>query len=854
VKDSARLAALLGSSLAIFLAFNVVMFYLGLYRAVIEPGSSTASFERAIRAVVAWNADRRSDVLVVGDSRIYAGFDPRIANAHGGGLRFLNAGVPGMGPRSWYYFTRAVDPAARRFRALVIPVDSYTDDTSAIGSLDADDHAQDLHLIVFETRPADIPYLAKSFDEPDLQRSVAFDMLLRGPIMRDDVQALLSDPAARVAAREHMDPGAFDPRTVHPFATSLATLRVDFAHDRIEAPSWVSADERSELEKQILRVPRPSPSYAAYRRYWLEPIVRRYLAADVPIVFVRLPARPVHRTYPSEPGGTIATFAAIDRDRVHLISQAPYVALERPEFFADHDHLDLEGGRRFSELLGRDVARALKTESGPSSPTGSVAPIVARDAHPMHALLVALEVGIPMRLQSIDFGFFLAIVFASFYALPRRYRTPMLLLASYYFYLRWNGWYVVFLLFLTVTDFAIALRLEQTRHRKTLLALGIGLNLAFLGAFKYTNFVTSSLVALAGKSTDPWFLALVVPVGISFHTFQSISYLVDVSTGRIAATRKPLDYALYISFFPQLLAGPIVRAGRFLGELTDWHAPDADRIERGVREIALGLVKKLVIADQFAPVADRYFAAPALQPSATAAWCATFAFAIQIYFDFSGYSDIAIGSARLLGFDFPANFRRPYFATGFSDFWRRWHITLSTWLRDYLYIPLGGDRVGTFATYRNLFITMLLGGLWHGANWTFVAWGAYHGALLSVERAFNARNAASRGAPARIVRVGLTFLAVLLGWVLFRAQSFGDAFATYRAMVAGGGGPATLPTWPLVGLVVAFGIGVAQERGASWNWRTRPLALQVATLTTLLALCELASWPGANQPFIYFKF
>jgi alginate O-acetyltransferase complex protein AlgI len=854
VKDSARLAVLLVTSLAVFLAFDVAVFYLGLYRSVLEPGSSTASFESAIRTVVDWQADRRRDVLVIGDSRIYAGFDPRIANAQAGGLRFLNAGVPGTDPRPWYYFTRAVDPAAHRFRALVIPVDSYTDDTSAIGSLDAADHAQDLHAIVFETTPLDIPRLAASFDEPDLQRSVAFDMLLRGPIMRNDVQSLLSDPIARIAAREHPVPNAFDPRLVHPFATNLEGLRVDFARDRIDVPSWVSADERAELEKQILRVPQPSASYAAYRTYWLEPIVRRYVAAGVPVVFVRLPARPIHRAYPSDPSGTVTELESIDRNLVHLIPQAEYVALERPGLFADHDHLDVQGGRLFSALLGRDVARALEGTSVAAQSRAADAPVALTDARPIHALLVALGVGVPMPLQSIDFGLFLGFVLVSFYALPRRYRTAMLLVASYYFYLRWNGWYVVFLVFLTITDFAIALRLEHTRYRKTLLALGIGLNLAFLGAFKYTNFVTSSLFALAGKHEDPWYLALVVPVGISFHTFQSISYLIDVSTGRTTATRKPLDYALYISFFPQLLAGPIVRAGRFLGELTGWHPPDADRIERGVREIALGLVKKLVIADQFAPVADRYFAAPTLQPGATAAWCAAFAFAMQIYFDFSGYSDIAIGSARLLGFDFPANFRRPYFATGFSDFWRRWHITLSTWLRDYLYIPLGGDRVGRFATYRNLLITMLLGGLWHGANWTFVAWGAYHGALLSVERAFNARNGASLGVVARAVRIGLTFLAVLLGWVLFRAQSFADAFATYRAMVSGGGGPFTLPIWPLVGLVVAFGIGVAQERGASWNWRTRPLGMQVATLATLLVLCELASWPGANQPFIYFKF
>jgi len=852
VKDSARLAVLLVSTLVVFLAFDVAVFYLGLYRSVLEPGSSTASFERAIRTVVEWRADPRRDVLVIGDSRIYAGFDPHIANANGGGLRFLNAGVPGTGPRSWYYFTRAVDPTAHRFRALVIPVDSYTDDTSSIGSLDAADHAQDLHPIVFETTPLDIPHLAASFDEPDLQRSVAFDMLLRGPIMRDDVQALLSDPIARIKAREHQAPDSFDLRSVHPFATKLDRLRVDFASDRIEAPTWVGADERAELEKQILRISQPSPSYAAYRRYWLGPIVRRYVAAGVPVAFVRLPARPIHRAYPDRPSGTVTEFENVDRNRVHLIPQAPYIALERPELFADHDHLDVDGGRLFSALLGRDVARAL--EGGSVAAQSASAAIAVTSPQPMHALLVALGIGVPMPLQSIDFGLFLAIVLASFYALPRRYRTPMLLLASYYFYLRWNGWYVVFLVFLTVTDFAIALRLEHTRYRKALLAIGIGLNLAFLGAFKYTNFVTSSLFAIAGNKVDPWYVALVVPVGISFHTFQSISYLVDVSTGRTTATRKPLDYALYISFFPQLLAGPIVRAGRFLGELTDWHAPNADRIERGVREIVLGLVKKLAIADQFAPVADRYFAAPALQPSATAAWCAAFAFAIQIYFDFSGYSDIAIGSARLLGFDFPANFRRPYFATGFSDFWRRWHITLSTWLRDYLYIPLGGDRDGRFATYRNLFVTMLLGGLWHGANWTFVAWGAYHGALLSLERVLNARNVTSLGVPTRVFRVGLTFLAVLLGWVLFRAQSFGDAFATYRAMVSGGSGPFTLPVWPIVGLAVAFGIGLAQERGASWNWRTRPLAIQVAALTTLLVLCELASWPGANQPFIYFKF
>jgi alginate O-acetyltransferase complex protein AlgI len=868
-----RLAFVVLGTLLATCAIDLVLFYGDTYRRIIDPQSGAGSFERAIGALRNRPADARHDVLVLGDSRIYGGLDPRAADATAGGLRFLNAGVPGTDPRCWFFLARAIDPQANRFRAIVIPVDTYTDDTGAIGSLDADDHRSDVRTVLFETTPGDIVPLARSFDEPEVQREIAFDLAIRAPLLREDVQAMLADPAGRVAALRADDTTAFDPEAAHPFTTTLAGLQVDFARGDVAYPTWVPSAERTEIARQVLRVAMPSESYRAYRETWLGPIVRRYRAAHVPVIFVRIPARPAHRAPPAIPSGSIVAMAGTFGARI--IPDDAYVALERPELFADHDHLDVDGSRKFSALLGRDVARMLAPSSVASAvpdasvnagksldgrPATATAPTRARSLRALaHAFVRGLGIGVPMLFQSVDFALFLGIVLAAFYAAPRRLRPTILLVASYAFYLRWNAWYVVFLAFLTLTDFAIGRAIGDTSasapRRRTLLALGIGFNLAFLGTFKYLNFGTGTIFALLGRSSDPWLLQLVVPVGISFHTFQSISYLVDVARGRTRPARSLYDYALYLAFFPQLLAGPIVRAGLFLGELLAWKPPAAADVERGMREIVLGLAKKLVLADQFAPVADAYFGAPAAPGDAVSAWCAALAFALQISFDFSGYSDIAIGSARLFGFAFPANFRRPYLAASVTEFWRRWHISLSTWLRDYLYIPLGGNRGSRFATYRNLFVTMLLGGLWHGANWTFVAWGAYHGIALALERA----TGTGRGVPvtgaARIVRVAATFVIVVCGWVLFRSQSFAQAFAVYRAMFAGGGGGApTLPVWPLVLLAGAIAIGIAQERGAAWNWRTRPVALQIATLTGLLLLVEIASWPGPAAPFIYFKF
>ena len=282
----------------------------------------------------------------------------------------------------------------------------------------------------------------------------------------------------------------------------------------------------------------------------------------------------------------------------------------------------------------------------------------------------------------------------------------------------------------------------------------------------------------------------------------------DVERGKIRATKSLLDYAVYLSFFPQLLAGPIVRAGLFLGELVNWRKPNAGDVSYGLVRICFGLVKKICIADQFAQISDTYFGNVGSYHGSLGAICAAFAFSMQIYFDFSGYSDIAIGSARLFGFVFPENFIQPYLAQSIADFWHRWHITLSTWLRDYVYIPLGGNRHGRLATVKNLMLTMLIGGLWHGAQWTFVAWGAYHGVLLSLERLAGNGVVTSTQGVRYYAQVAFTFVLVSLGWVLFRAPGFGVAGEVYREMFAGGWGSWLLSQWQTeLGIgIVSFGI------------------------------------------------
>ncbi len=869
-------ALLVAAAFAIFALVDAVAFRTALYRNLLDPSSSTGSFEGAIGQFRDLRPQPRTDVLVLGDSRIYSGLDPGAASAASRTLRFLNGGVPGTTPRCWPFFVRAIDPRTAHFRAVVIPVDTYADDDTAIGSLDGDDRPMDLRYVVFQTRLSDLPKLAGSFSDPRERVEHGIDLFWRGTELRDDVQAFAADPPARFAAivAARAAP-AYDPRAAHPRSESLAGLRVDFANGGISYPPGVTDDARTAIATQVLAVAKPSPSYAKYREQWLLPIAAQYEAAGVPVFFVRIPTRPVHREASQAPSGSLVAIA--DATGARLIPSAAYMALERPELFADEDHLNRAGSLRFSRLLGRDIASLLAPRGVafngatelPCHPEGSCAAPPAkggppREHHSLSWFAAAAGIGIPLPFQSYEFWLFVAIVAALFYGLPRRAGRWVLLLTSYYFYARWNAWYVLFLWILTASDFLIAIALERAREARgrsprPLLAIGVAANLAFLGLFKYSNFASGSVAALLGMHQNPWLVNLFVPIGISFHTFQSISYLVDVYRGRMAAIRKPLDYALYLAFFPQLLAGPIVRAGLFFGELFAWRPPGPDDVAYGLSRAGFGLVKKMAIADQFAAVANTYWSSIASHPGAPAAWSALFAFAMQIYFDFSGYSDIAIGCARLFGFVFPENFSMPYLATSVTDFWHRWHITLSTWLRDYLYIPLGGSRNGRTATLRNLMVTMLLGGLWHGAQWTFVAWGGLHGIMLCVERVTGVghEKAPPRGVVAAL-RIALTFVAVSLAWVLFRSPAFDTALAVYRQLFAGGAGPAMLAGWQAVLAAGIVGFAVVRLALHRWGieprWPRLPQLAQVATLAGLLLALELFTWQGVSPTFIYFKF
>ncbi|MBV9234054.1 MAG: MBOAT family protein [Candidatus Eremiobacteraeota bacterium] len=865
-------AGIVAAGFAIFIFVSAVAFRADIYRRVLDPASSTGSFEAAIEAFRGFANDDRRDVLVLGDSRIYSALDPQEARRASGGLRLLNAGVPGTTPRCWPFFVRAIDPDAHRFRAVVIPVDTYHDDDSAIGSLDGDDRPMDLRYVVFQTRLSDLPKLAGSFSDPREQVEHGIDLFVRGPELRDDVQTFAGDPAARLMAlREARNGNTYAPLAAHPRTETLTGLRADFGRNTLVVPRGTSDDERTAIAKQVLALPKASASYAHYRREWLLPIAQRYEAAGVAVIFVRIPTRPLHRADIDVPRGSLVEIARSTGAR--LLPARPYLQLERPALFADEDHLNRGGSLRFSRLLGAQVAELLRRPRAPARSTVKAAqpaaapPATAASAprparHSLSWFAAAVGIGIPLEFQSYEFWLFFAIVAALSLLLPRSAGRWVLLVASYYFYARWNAWYVLFLWILTVSDFLIAIGVERAAearrgHARVLLGIGIAANLAFLGTFKYANFAAGTVAALIGMHQNPWLVKLFVPVGISFHTFQSISYLVDVHRGRLRAERRLFNYALYLAFFPQLLAGPIVRAWLFLGELVAWRRPSAGDVTYGLARAGFGLFKKMAVADQFAAVVNAYFASPASHPGAPAAWSAMVAFSLQIYFDFSGYSDIAIGCARILGFVFPENFRAPYLATSITDFWHRWHITLSTWLRDYLYIPLGGNRQGAMATMRNLMLTMLLGGLWHGAAWTFVAWGGVHGVFLCVERALGVgRGEAPRGVSV-VLRVLVTFVLVTLAWVLFRAQTFAGALAVYRQLFAGGAGPMLFTAWQavLAAGIVAFGAArlIGERRGMAPAWAALPPVAQAGTLAVMLLALELFTWSGPSPTFIYFK-
>jgi alginate O-acetyltransferase complex protein AlgI len=465
-----------------------------------------------------------------------------------------------------------------------------------------------------------------------------------------------------------------------------------------------------------------------------------------------------------------------------------------------------------------------------------------------------------MLFNTLQFFAFLAVVLILFYSTPLGFRKYILLAASYFFYMSFIPKFILLLLSLTAIDYTAARWIARTRSphgRKIALIVSLSANLGLLGFFKYYNFFASNIAQLLHRPPDSFALSIILPLGISFHTFQSMSYVIDVYRREQEPITNPIDYALFISFFPQLVAGPIVRAREFFGDLYHWKRPTSDDVLRGLLLLLLGLAKKMVMADQFAQIANGYFANLSKNPGMVPAWSGVIAFGIQIYFDFSGYTDMAIGMAKLLGFHFPVNFRRPYLASSITDFWHRWHISLSRWLRDYLYIPLGGNRYSRLQTYRNLMLTMLLGGLWHGASWNFVVWGGYHGALLSIERMFRSKGApeGTRWTALYPLQAVITFALVMIGWVFFRAATFHDSLYIIQQMLSVPHGRSLIPAWLTFLALMTLLLALFEER-KDWFEKIAlgPAWAYGAVCAILLLSVELIGYTEAAVPFVYFQF
>lgn len=480
-----------------------------------------------------------------------------------------------------------------------------------------------------------------------------------------------------------------------------------------------------------------------------------------------------------------------------------------------------------------------------------------------------------MLFNSLQFAVFFVVVVMVYFAIPHRFRWMILLAASYYFYMCWKAEYVILIMCSTLVDYFAGLRmsmLSDKKRRRKYLCFSLVCNLGILFFYKYFNFlgqsVTDMLQAFNIYYDTPVFHVL-LPVGISFYTFQTLSYTIDVYRGRVSAERHLGIYALYVSFWPQLVAGPIERTSHLLPQLRQRYAFDYDRVTGGLRLMFWGLFKKVVIADQLAVYVnkvynhvDDYQGMPML--------VATFFFAIQIYCDFSGYTDMARGAAQVMGYDLMENFKRPYFAKSIREFWQRWHISLSTWFRDYVYIPLGGKRTTRWRWQYNLILTFLLSGLWHGANWTFVTWGVLHGCYLVAENlsgSFQARLAdhwfvGEHTLMNRALRVGITMSMICFAWIFFRANSMADAWSVIGRMfliraddlgISVIGVPAFLRAILL--LLVLYVVDMTERKTSIQLVVKRlPLVVRWLVYTAIFWSIALAGVFGVRQEFIYFQF
>jgi alginate O-acetyltransferase complex protein AlgI len=473
-----------------------------------------------------------------------------------------------------------------------------------------------------------------------------------------------------------------------------------------------------------------------------------------------------------------------------------------------------------------------------------------------------------MNFTSRAFLIFLPIVLAVYHLLPTRTtKFRFLLAASWLFYMSWNPWFLWVIVATSIVDYLAGIGIEDAAspgRRRAWLIFGVVVNLGFLATFKYTDFVGQSateLLQALGWPAPDWTARMILPLGISFHTFQGIGYTLDVHRGRIQAVRSFADFALFVSFFPQLVAGPIVRATEFLPQMVSPPPVRTRQIAEGLHWFLLGMCKKLVFADRLAEFVDPIFAHPELYDAFTLRW-AVVAYAAQIYCDFSGYSDLAIGMAKWFGFELPINFNYPYLAGSIAEFWRRWHVTLGRWMRDYLYVALGGSRHGSFRTAFNLLLIMMLSGLWHGASWNYVAWGLYNGVLLVVHRVWDQAltgrawaDAIRSSALYRATAIATTFWLFCVGMIWLHAHDWAGCYRLQAAFLGfHPDGARYLPAWvPLLVALVAAGHLASGLRNLRCSLLYLPAPARAAAYVVLVVLVVVCS-PIQTKPFVYFQF
>ena len=476
-----------------------------------------------------------------------------------------------------------------------------------------------------------------------------------------------------------------------------------------------------------------------------------------------------------------------------------------------------------------------------------------------------------MLFNSIEYAIFLPVVFIIYWLLPHKYRWILLLISSYYFYMSWNPKYIVLILLTTVVSYLAGRYIDGTdnkTHRKAVLSASLTVCLGLLFVFKYFNFFSESIATLCSSVAIPMHpvtLKLLLPVGISFYTFQTLSYVIDVYNGKVRAERHFGIYAVFISFFPQLVAGPIERTDKLLPQIRSEKRFDYESAAYGLKLMAWGFFKKLAIADAVSVYVDNAYAT-LTDCTGLDLFMAVFLFTIQIYCDFSGYSDIAVGTAKLLGIDLISNFRSPYFAASIREFWSRWHISLSTWFRDYVYIPLGGNRCSKIKRDRNLLITFLLSGLWHGANWTYVIWGGIHGLGQIAENRLLKKDRGNSSRFLTVIRWAVVFAFCNAAWVFFRAPSLKDALyviktlimdlrypSRFRQTTLGLDQPEFLQTMFLILIMVAYDFASVKADVIKWI-SARNVYMRWAVYLVLIWVILAFMPPSGKTEFVYFQF